>query len=86
MLGVLETVDLEDVLKSVLNSHGRLSVTPPGITLMLVSYVSSLDSLAMVWYINTLLMSQLPACTCASTIQGQFPLLDFILKDNCHLE
>ena len=84
MLGVQEIVDLEDVLKSVLNSHGQLSVTPPGITLMLVSYVSNLDSLAMVWYLNILLISQLLAC--ASAIQGQFPLLDFILKDNCHLE
>ncbi len=48
VLGVLETVDLADVLKYVFNSHGRLFVTPPGTTLMLVSYVFSLDSLAMV--------------------------------------
>ena len=51
MLGVLETVDLEDVLKSVLNSHGQQSAILPGTILMLVSYVLSLDSLAMVLYL-----------------------------------
>ena len=51
MLGVLETVDLEDVLKSVLNSHGQQSAILPGIILMLVSYVLSLDSLAMVLHV-----------------------------------